>query len=52
MKAMASMQKIKLPADVSIKADVPSGPMSAKPGAFGIAVAMEASVLGMERAAA
>jgi lipoyl-dependent peroxiredoxin len=52
MKAVAGMQKIKLPADVSIKADVSIGPMSGKPGAFGIAVAMVVSVPGMERAAA
>ena len=52
MKAVAGMQKIKLPADVSIKADVSIGPMSGKPGAFGIAVAMVVSVPGMEKAAA
>jgi osmotically inducible protein OsmC len=52
MKAVAGMQKIKLPADVSIKADVSIGPMSGKPGAFGIAVAMVVSVPGMDKAAA
>jgi Ohr subfamily peroxiredoxin len=52
MKAVAGMQKIKLPADVSIKADVSIGPMSGKPGAFGIAVAMVVTVPGMDRAAA
>jgi Ohr subfamily peroxiredoxin len=52
MKAVAGMQKIKLPADVSIKADVSIGPMSGKPGAFGIAVAMVVSIPGMDRAAA
>jgi Ohr subfamily peroxiredoxin len=51
MKAVAGMQKIKLPADVSIKADVSIGPMSGKPGAFGIAVAMVVSVPGMDKAA-
>jgi Ohr subfamily peroxiredoxin len=52
MKAVAGMQKIKLPADVSIKADVSIGPMTGKAGAFGIAVAMVVSVPGMDRAAA
>jgi Ohr subfamily peroxiredoxin len=52
MKAVARMQKLSLPAEVSIKADVSIGPMSGKPGAFGIAVAMVVSVPGMERAAA
>jgi Ohr subfamily peroxiredoxin len=52
MKAVARMQKLSLPAEVSIKADVSIGPMSGKPGAFGIAVAMVVSVPGLERAAA
>ena len=52
MKAVAGKQKIALPADVSIKADVSIGPMSGKPGAFGIAVAMAVSVPGMDKAAA
>ncbi len=52
MKAVAAKQKLKLPAEVSIKADVSIGPMSGKPGAFGIAVAMAVSVPGMDRAAA
>lgn len=52
MKAVAARQKIALPADVSIKADVSIGPMSGKEGAFGIAVAMVVNVPGMERAAA
>lgn len=52
MKAVAGMQKIKLPAEVSIKADVSIGPMTGKPGAFGIAVAMVVSVPGMDKAAA
>ncbi len=52
MKAVAGMQKIKLPAEVSITADVSIGPMTGKPGAFGISVAMAVSVPGMERAAA
>ena len=49
MKAVAGEQKIALPADVSIKADVGIGPI---PGGFGIQVAMAISVPGMERAAA
>jgi Ohr subfamily peroxiredoxin len=52
MKAVARMQKIALPAEVSIQADVSIGPMTGKPGAFGIAVAMAVSVPGMDRSAA
>ncbi len=52
MKAVAARQKIALPAEVSITADVAIGPHSGKPGAFGIAVKMAVSVPGMERAAA
>lgn len=52
MKAVAARQKIALPAEVSIKADVSIGPMTGKPGAFGIGVAMAVSVPGMDRAAA
>ena len=52
MKAVATRQKIALPAEVSIKADVSIGPMTGKPGAFGIAVAMAISVPGMDREAA
>jgi lipoyl-dependent peroxiredoxin len=52
MKAVAAKQKIALPAEVSIKADVSIGPMTGKPGAFGIAVAMAISVPGMDKAAA
>ena len=51
MKAVAARQKIALPAEVSIKADVSIGPMSGKPGAFGIAVALAVSVPGMDKAA-
>jgi lipoyl-dependent peroxiredoxin len=51
MKAVAARQKISLPAEVSIKADVSIGPMTGKPGAFGIAVAMAVSVPGMDKAA-
>jgi len=52
MKAVAAKQKITLPAEVSIKSDVSIGPMTGKPGAFGIAVAMSISVPGMDKAAA
>jgi osmotically inducible protein OsmC len=52
MKAVARNQKITLPAEVSITADVSIGPMTGKPGAFGIAVAMAVSVPGMDKAAA
>lgn len=49
MKAVAAGQKIKLPDDVSISADVGIGPIE---GGFGIQVAMAITVPGMERAAA
>ena len=49
MKHVAMMQKISLPADVSISADVGIGPI---PAGFGIQVAMTITVPGMERAAA
>jgi osmotically inducible protein OsmC len=52
MKAVAGSQKIKLPAEVSITADVSIGPMTGKAGAFGISVAMAISIPGMDRAAA
>ena len=51
MKAVAARQKIRLPSEVSITADVSIGPMTGKAGAFGIAVAMVVSVPGMDRAA-
>jgi osmotically inducible protein OsmC len=49
MKAVAARQKIALPAEVSITADVGIGPI---PAGFGIQVAMAIKVPGMERAAA
>jgi Ohr subfamily peroxiredoxin len=52
LKAVAARQKIALTSEVSIKADVAIGPMTGKPGAFGIAVAMVVSLPGMDRAAA
>jgi lipoyl-dependent peroxiredoxin len=52
MKAVAARQKISLPADVSITSAVAIGPMTGKPGAFGISVDMVITVPGMERSAA
>jgi len=49
MKFVAGQQKIALPADTSIKADVGIGPI---PAGFGIQVAMTVTIPGMERAAA
>jgi Ohr subfamily peroxiredoxin len=51
MKAVAVRQKIKLPAEVAITAEVGIGPMTGKAGAFSIAVAMTVSVPGMDKAA-
>ena len=50
MKAVAARQKLALPADVSISADVSIGPMTGKEGAFGISVAMAVTVPGMAKA--
>ena len=49
MKHVAMMQKISLPADTTIDAEVGIGPI---PAGFGIKVAMKVSIPGMERAAA
>ena len=49
MKHVAMVQKIALPADTSITADVGIGPI---PAGFGIQVAMTITIPGMERAAA
>ena len=49
MKHVAMMQKISLPADTSISADVGIGPI---PAGFGVQVAMRITIPGMERAAA
>lgn len=46
LKAVAAAQKIKLPDDVSITADVGIGPI---PGGFGIQVAMAIKVPGFEK---
>jgi lipoyl-dependent peroxiredoxin len=48
MKAVAAKQKISLPADVSISADVGIGPI---PTGFSIQVALRITVPGMDRAA-
>jgi Ohr subfamily peroxiredoxin len=50
MKAVSARQKIALPAEVSITSEVGIGPHANKPGAFGIQVAMQISVPGMDRA--
>ncbi|MBX3624475.1 MAG: organic hydroperoxide resistance protein [Rhizobacter sp.] len=49
MKAVAGAQKIKLPDDVSITADVGIGPIT---GGFGIQVAMAIKIPGFEKAQA
>ena len=49
MKAVAGAQKIKLPDDVSITADVGIGPIT---GGFGIQVAMAITIPGLEKAQA
>lgn len=49
MKAVGARQKLKVPDDVSITADVGIGPI---PAGFGIQVAMRISLPGMERSAA
>jgi osmotically inducible protein OsmC len=49
MKAVAGKQKIALPADTSIAADVGIGPI---PGGFGIQATLNISLPGMEREAA
>ena len=52
LKAVAARQKIALPAEVSIAADVSIGPMTGKEGAFGIAVNMAVSLPGLDKDAA
>lgn len=52
MKAVAAKQKINLPGEVSNTAEVAIGPMSGKPGAFSVTVAMKVSIPGMDKAAA
>jgi lipoyl-dependent peroxiredoxin len=50
LKAVSGRQGKRLPAEVSITSQVGIGPLTGKPGAFGIQVAMAVSVPGMERA--
>jgi osmotically inducible protein OsmC len=50
MKAVAGRQGKTLPAEVSITSKVGIGPMTGKAGAFGISVAMQVSVPGLNRA--
>ncbi len=50
LKAVAARQKLKLPAEVSIDAEVGIGPMVGKAGAFNISVAMTVKLPGVERA--
>jgi Ohr subfamily peroxiredoxin len=52
IKAVAARQKVSLPSEVSITADVAIGPMAGKAGAFSIGVAMTVSIPGLDRAAA
>jgi osmotically inducible protein OsmC len=52
LKAVAARQKVQLPAEVSNTAEVSIGPMAGKAGAFSIAVAMQISIPGMDKAAA
>jgi lipoyl-dependent peroxiredoxin len=52
MKFVAGAQKVSLPADTSISADVSLGTRAAGAKGFGLAVAMRISIPGMERAQA
>jgi lipoyl-dependent peroxiredoxin len=52
MKFVAGAQKIAVPADTTISADVSIGPRAAGAKGFGLAVAMRISIPGMERAQA
>lgn len=52
MKAVAAKQKLALPDDVSIDASVGIGPHRGKPGAFGIEVAMQIKLPGLDKAVA
>jgi Ohr subfamily peroxiredoxin len=49
MKVVAAKQKVQLPADTSIAADIGIGPI---PGGFGIQAALNVSIPGMDREAA
>lgn len=50
IKAVAARQRIALPGEVSIDAEVGIGPMTGKPGAFGISASLTVRVPGMDRA--
>lgn len=50
IKAVGARQKIAVPADTSIQAGVSIGPMTGKPGAFGIAVTLAVTIPGMAKA--
>ncbi len=52
IKAVAARQKLTLPSEVSITADVTIGPHGSKAGAFNLAVDMRVSLPGLDRAAA
>lgn len=52
LKFVAGSRKIALPKEVSIKSEVSIGPHGSKANAFNIAVAMQVSVPGVERAVA
>jgi Ohr subfamily peroxiredoxin len=52
IKAVGARQKITVPADTSIKAEVSIGPMAGKVGAFSIAASLAVTIPGMDKAAA
>lgn len=52
IKAVAARQKIELPEDVSIAAEVSIGPMTGKAGAFLVDVGLAVTIPGMDREAA
>jgi Ohr subfamily peroxiredoxin len=52
IKAVAGRQKLQLPGEVSIASTVGIGPLTGKAGAFGIAVSLQVTLPGLERATA
>ncbi len=50
LKAVAGRRNVRLPGEVGIDAEVGIGPLSGKPGAFGIAVALTVKVPDLPRA--
>ncbi len=52
IKAVAGSQKIKVPNDISITAEVAIGPMTGKQGAFSVDAKLAVTIPGMEREAA